>query len=125
MLEQSAAHGAGSADGLVGEPDQRGPAQQVVGEGGDHGPGGVGGVVAGGEVREGLVFEVADRLLDDGVLAVFGLDEGDRFGAVGDEREVPPVGPQLGLRADEAGAADDQPAVTEVVSAICASPSSG
>ena len=33
----------------------------------------------------------------------------DVLGAVGDEHEVPPVGPQLGLRADQAGAPDDQP----------------
>ena len=32
------------------------------------------------------------------------------LGAVGEQREVPPVGPQLGLGAEQAGAPDDQPA---------------
>ena len=59
-------------------------------------------------MRQGLIFEVADRELDDGVLAVFGLDDRERVGAVGDEREVSPVGPQLGLGADKAGAADSR-----------------
>jgi len=60
-------------------------------------------------VRQGLVFEVGDDLLDDGVAAVFGLDELKFVGAVGDEREVPPIGEQLRLFADQAGAPDDQP----------------
>jgi hypothetical protein len=63
----------------------------------------------GREVRKRLVFEVCDDLLDDGVVAVLGLDDREVFGAVGDQREVPPVGKQCGLRADEAGAPDDQP----------------
>src|SRR5215207_7844573 len=66
--------------------------------------------VAGGEVRQRLVFEVGDDLLDDGVLAVLGLNERDLLGAVGDQTEVTPVGPELGLRAEQAGPADDQPA---------------
>ena len=78
-------------------------------ERGEHGPGAVGVELAGGEVRQRLVFEVGDDLLDDGVVAMLGLDERDVLGAVGDEREVPPVGPQLGLRADQPGAPDDQP----------------
>jgi hypothetical protein len=44
-----------------------------VGDGGQDGPGAVGVEAAGWEVRERLVFEVADRELDLGVLAVFGL----------------------------------------------------
>jgi hypothetical protein len=60
-------------------------------------------------VLKRLVFEIADGELDDGVLAVLGLDDLEEVGAVGDEREVAPVGPQLGLGADQAGAADDQP----------------
>jgi hypothetical protein len=44
-------------------------------------------------VRQRLVFEVADRELDDCVVAVLCLDQLERFGAVGDEREVPPIGP--------------------------------
>ena len=74
----------------------------------------------GGEVRERLVFEVADRELDDGVLAVLGLDERERLGAVGDEREVPPVGQQLGLRLRACGCAGRSAAAApSVVSAIC------
>jgi hypothetical protein len=71
--QQSASDGSGGADGGAGQADQGGPAQRVVGQAGDHGPGGVGVELAGGEVRERLVFEVADRELDDGVLAVLGL----------------------------------------------------
>ena len=59
-------------------------------------------------MRERLVFEVTDGELDDGVLAVLALDDLERLGAVGDEREVAPVGKQLGLGAEEAGAADDE-----------------
>jgi hypothetical protein len=45
-------------------------------------------------VGQGLVFEVADRELHDGVLAVLGLDQLERLAAVGDEREVAPARPQ-------------------------------
>ena len=76
-------------------------------------------------MRERLVFEVADRELDDGVLAMLGLDDLQCLGAVGQEREVAPVRQQLGLRADQAGATHDQPAAATVVSAICASPPTG
>ena len=63
----------------------------------------------GREVREGLVFEVADRELDRGVIAMIDIG-GERWDcAVGRKRVVAPVGEQLGLRADQAGAADDQP----------------
>ena len=75
MLQQPAAQGAGGADGRVGQAEQLRPAQQVVRERGEHGPGAVGVEVAGGEVRQRLVFEVGDDLLDDGVVAVLGLDE--------------------------------------------------
>ena len=51
----------------------------------------------GGEVRERLVFEIADAQLDDGVLAVFGLDELERVGAVGEERVELPGRQQLAL----------------------------
>src|SRR4051812_49511966 len=64
--EQAAAQGAGDADGSAGEPEDRGPAQQVVREAGDDRPGAVGGELARREVREGLVFEVSDREFDDG-----------------------------------------------------------
>ena len=38
-------------------------------------PGAVGVEVLGGKVRQRLVFEVGDDLLDDGVVAVLGLDD--------------------------------------------------
>ena len=56
--------------------------------------------VPGREVRQRLVFEVGDDLLDDRVVAVLGLHQRDVLGAVGDEREVPPIGEQLGLGAE-------------------------
>jgi hypothetical protein len=49
-------------------------------------------------VRQRLVLEVCDDLFDEGVLAVVGLDDPDLVGAVGDQGEVAPVGPRLGLR---------------------------
>ena len=55
-------------------------------------------------MRQRLVLQIGDDLLDDGVLAVLGLDERDLLGAVGEKAEVPPVGPQLGLVAEQAGA---------------------
>jgi hypothetical protein len=64
-----------------------------MGDGGQDGPGAE---LAGWEVRERLVFEVSDDLLDDRVVAMPGLDDRDVLGAVGDKREVPPVRPQLG-----------------------------
>ena len=64
-------------------------------------------------MREGLVFEVADHQLDRGVVAVIDIGGEHRDGAVGRERVVAPVGEQLGLRADQAGAADDQPPAPE------------
>ena len=45
---------------------------------GDDCPRAVGAVAPGREVRERLIFEVADRELDDGVLAMLGLDDADR-----------------------------------------------
>ena len=108
-----------------GQADEAGPAQQVVRDGGQHCPGGVGVNSAGREVRQRLIFEVADRELDHGVLAVLGLDDPEWVGAVGHEREVPPVRQQLGLRADRAGRGGRPAVRPSVVSAICASPSSG
>ena len=68
--EQPASQCAGGRDDRVGQPDQGGPPEEVVREGGDHCPGGVGEELARGEVRERLVFEVTDREFHDGVLAV-------------------------------------------------------
>ena len=67
------------------QPDQLGPATEVVREHADHGPGAVGVVVPGWEVRQCLVFEVADHELDLGVLAMLGVDHAVPLGAVGDE----------------------------------------
>ena len=55
-------------------------------------------------------FEVADAQLDRGVAAVIlvKLDRG--ADPVGDQGVVAPGGKQLGLGADQAGAAHDQPA---------------
>jgi hypothetical protein len=41
---------------------------------------------------------------------VLGLDERDVLVAVGDQRELPPIGPQLGVGSAQARATDDQPA---------------
>jgi hypothetical protein len=125
QCEQPAAQGACNADGGGGLSEHARPAEQVVRERCDQRPGGVGVKLSGGEVRERLVFEVADHKLDDGVLALLGLDERDRLAAVGREREVLPVRKQLGLDAERANATDDQPAAAQEVSAICASPLSG
>ena len=77
MLEQPAAQGAGGADGAC--PGARAVASSAAGcaRAGEHGPGAVGVELAGGEVRQCLVLEVGDDLLDDGVIAVLGLDERD------------------------------------------------
>jgi hypothetical protein len=114
------------ADGRAGQPEDR-PAQQVVREAGDHRPGRVGAEQTGREVRQGLVFEVADHLLDDGVLAMLGLHCFDRFEAFGREREAAPLaGEQLALGRrgrTRSGATRRRPA--RVLSAICASRVSG
>ena len=107
--QQSAAERTGGANGRARQSKQLRPAQQVVRQRSEHDPCAVGVELPGREVRQGLVFEVGDHLLDDGVLAVLGFDHGDLLAAVGDEREVPPVGPQLSLGAEQTGAADDQP----------------
>ena len=78
-------------------------------------------------MRERLVLEleVCDDLLDDGVIAVLGLHDGERLGAVGDQAEVPPVRKQLGLRAEQRVRLTISLRSPYVVSAICASPPSG
>ena len=82
-----------------------------MGEAADEQPGCVGEEAAGGSVVEaGALFQVADRKLDLGVAAMIGLDKRERLGAVGDEGVVTPVGKQLGLGANEACAANDEPA---------------
>jgi hypothetical protein len=64
-------------------------------------------------VRQRLVFEIADGQLDDGVLAVLGLDCFEWVGAVCQKREVAPVGPELGLGSEQPGAPDDQALLAE------------
>lgn len=91
--EQSAAQGARGADGRSGQPEQLRPPEHVVRQGPEHGPGAVGVKVPGWEVRPRQVLEIRDDLLDNGVLAVLGLDQDDVVGAVGEQREVGPVGP--------------------------------
>ena len=54
----------------VGDPEQQCPAREVVRQARDYCPGAVGAVVPRWEVRQRLVFEVADDLFNDGVLAM-------------------------------------------------------
>jgi hypothetical protein len=98
----------------VGQADQADPPPEVVRERGDHGPGAVGGELAAGEVREHLIFEIANPEFDDGVVAMLGLDQPQRLGAVSREREVLPVGEQVGLLADQTCATRDQPPTMEL-----------
>lgn len=85
------------------------PAGNVVREGADEQPGGVGEEAAGGSVVEsGALLEVADRELDLRVAAVVALYLRERLCAVGDEGVVAPVGEELRLSADESGAPDDE-----------------
>jgi hypothetical protein len=107
--EQVASAGGGGLDRPVGEADRCCPACEVVRERGDHGPGAVGVVLAGGEVRERLVFEVADRELDVRVVAVVEVSDEGRGRAVGEKAVLAPVGPQLGLCAERTSTANDQP----------------
>ena len=58
--------------------------------------------------------------LDDGVLAVFGLDDFERVGAVGEERIELPTRQQLALAVEGADAADDQPRPGLAFSLFCA-----
>jgi hypothetical protein len=53
-------------------------------------------------------FEVADGEFDDGVLAVFGLDDSERVGAVGRKCVVLPGRQELALAIESADAANDQ-----------------
>jgi hypothetical protein len=91
--DQPAAQGSGGADGGVGQPDQLCPPEQVVRERAEHGPGAVGVELAGRKMHKRLVLQVGNHLLNYGVIAMLSLDQRDVLGAVGDEREVTPVGP--------------------------------
>jgi hypothetical protein len=65
------------------------------------------------KVREGLVFEVADREFDDGVLAVLGFHRRQLVGAVRRERKQLPGGQQLALAIAGADATNDEPSPAE------------
>jgi hypothetical protein len=106
--EQPATQRPGGADRGVRQAELLCPSQQVVRERGDHGPRTVGVELAGGEVHKRLVLELGDHLLNDGVVTMLGLDHRESVSAVGDQAEVPPVGPQFGLLAEQPGTAHDQ-----------------
>ena len=73
------------------------------------GPGAVGEEPPRGAASGPVVFEVSDGGLHSGVAAVLGVGGfGVEVVSVSDERVVAPVGPQLGLGADEAGAVHHQ-----------------
>ena len=101
----------------VAEP--RGPAHQVVGEYRAREPRRVSEELPGRAVGEpSAVFEIADRELDGGMVAVELIDLNDGKVKAGDERVVTPLGPQLRLdRVNKACAADDEPQLTMVPAA--------
>jgi hypothetical protein len=89
---------------------QRSRAQQVVRQCGRHQPGGVGGELPLGRVPQpDAGLEVADAQLDRGMAAVILVQPDRGADPVGHKRVVAPVREQLGLGADQAGAAHDQP----------------
>jgi hypothetical protein len=92
--EQPASERPGGPNGAVGQTEQLGPAQEVVRECGQDGPGAVGVIVTGGEVSQGLIFEIGDDLLNHRMVSVFGFDDVEVICAVCQEAEVPPVRPQ-------------------------------
>jgi hypothetical protein len=59
--------------------------------------------------QPGAGLEVADAQLDRGVAAMILVQPDRRADSVGDKGVVAPAGEQLGLGADQAGAAHDQP----------------
>ena len=67
--QESPAQGAGGAGGPVAEAEHAGPAQQLVAERGDDGQRGVGEEAAGGQVPS-----VSDGEVDDGALAMLGVE---------------------------------------------------
>jgi len=64
-------------------------------------------------VREGLVFEIADREFDDGVLAMLGLHRRERIAAVRHERKQLPRGQQFALAIERADATNHEPSPVE------------
>jgi hypothetical protein len=124
-LKQVAASGLGGLDGLVGQPDLGCPASEVVRERGDHRPRAVCLELSGGEVSEGLVFEVADHELDRGVVAMIDVGDQRRDRAVGRERMVAPVGDSSAWVPTRRVRRTTSRHAPSVVSAIWASPVSG
>jgi len=59
-------------------------------------------------VHPGTFFQVLDGELYTGVVAVEGVELDGGAVQVGEEAEVPPVGPELLLGSDEPGAAHDK-----------------
>jgi len=95
----------------------RTPADQVVGQDGAAHPRRVGREVTRGAVLHARPFlPVVDAQLDDGVGAVEGVEFDGRALEVGQEGEVPPVGPQGRLRTAEPGAPHDE--ATSLVDAL-------
>ena len=119
VVDEAARHGEepvadGGCDGElargVGAAEAGGPAYEVVGEHAAGDPGAVGGEWSGGAAAEpGALFEVTNGELHGGVGSVVGVGgTGVEVFSVGDEAVVAPVGPQLGLGAEQAGAAHDE-----------------
>src|SRR5512133_3225451 len=111
QVEQGPAQRLGYDQFLAGAQSDGGdPAQQVVGQGGDQEPGGVGGELARGAVPQAhAALEVADAQLDRGVAAVILVQPHGGADSVGDEGVVAPVREQLRLFTHQTGAAHDQP----------------
>ena len=112
--DQVAADRGGAGPGVAAAGESAGGTEQVVRDGGDGQPGGVGGELPRGQVGEGPVVEVVEELLDDSVAAVLllGLDELER--GVGEDGVVAPGREQLALpgcrlRVLVADAPDDEP----------------
>ena len=120
VVDEAARHGEepvgdGGCDGElargVGAAEAGGPASEVVREHAAGEPGAVGGESSGGAATEpGALFEVSDGELHGGVGSVVCVGgTGVEVFSVGGEAVVAPVGPQLGLGAEQAGAAHDEP----------------
>jgi len=75
--------------------------------------------------QSGTEFEITDSQFAHRVMAVIGVECDGGAGAVGDERVVAPVGPQLRLRADQPLRRTIRRRSAMVVSATCAVPPSG
>lgn len=65
--------------------DHLAEAGEIVGDGGELGPGRVRGEITGGKVSQGPRFQIPDGQFDHGMLTVLGLDDPDFLGSVGDK----------------------------------------